>query len=440
MSEVTRRRKWIAAIVVLLSLVVVPTASAGNKPYSVVISPGSVSSGTVTMTAKFTNETSHQRLGAANLVAPAQFTITSVVSLSVPPPATATLVTSCAASGVTGSCVQLRNLSLPPGASVTVTMTVNTSAATCGSPTAYTWGVQAKQANNFNGVGNDLDLDVSRSSLTTAVSCTAVALKFVTQPSNAVVGQPITGSAYNPTGPPISVETVDASGNLVRSSAPITMALGKNPGGATLGGTTTENAVNGVATFSNLTLNKPGNGYTLVASSPGLTSATSNAFNEDNTATICQQGASCSTTLSTSVSTFQVTANPGPAATLSESVDVGTALTCPNYKARDANWFEFVVSTSDRSKLITYTIDNTSPMGVQFCFGAPYEFEMPGDENAPPGTLPDGSPGFVGPLEHCESFPEPPEACVKSIVASGQNTLVTVRIDAGLEGDPWGRA
>ncbi len=433
MSEVTGRRKWIAAIVVLLSLVVVPTASAGNKPYSVVISPGTVSSGTATMTAKFTNETSHQRLGAANLVAPAQFTITRIVSLSVPPPATATLVTSCTASGVTGSCVQLRNLSLPPGASVTVTMTVNTSAATCGSPTAYTWGVQAKQANNFNGVGNDLDLDISRSSLTTTVSCTAVALKFLTQPSHAVVGQPIS--------PPVSVETVDASGNKVNSSAPITVALGNNPGGATLGGTTTKNAVNGVATFSDLTLNEPGVGYTLVASSPGLTSATSNAFNESNTTTTtCQQGESCSTSLSTSASTFQVTANPGPASTLNESVDVGTALTCSNYQARDPNWYGFVESTSDRSKLITYTINNTSPAGVQFCFGAPYEFEMPGDENAPRGTLPDGSSGFVGLLEHCESFPEPPEACVQSIVADGPNTVISVRIDAGLEGDPWGRA
>jgi len=230
----------------------------------------------------------------------------------------------------------------------------------------------------------------------------------------------------------------------VNSSAPISIALGNNPSGATLGGTTTVSAANGVATFRYLTLNKPGNGYTLAASSPGLTSATSNAFNEDNTATICQQGQSCSTSLSTSASTFQVTANPSPntdnAGTLTESVNVGTALTCAGYTARDTNnWFEFVASSINRSKVITYTILNTKPKGVQFCFGAPYEFETLGDQKAPLGKLPDGTAGFIGLLERCESFPEPPEACVQSIAADGANTLVTVRIDAGLSGDPWGR-
>jgi hypothetical protein len=37
--------------------------------------------------------------------------------------------------------------------------------------------------------------------------------------------------------------------------------------------------VNGVATFSNLSINKTGSGYTLTASHSGLTSATSSSFN-----------------------------------------------------------------------------------------------------------------------------------------------------------------
>src|SRR5206468_2050431 len=48
--------------------------------------------------------------------------------------------------------------------------------------------------------------------------------------------------------------------------------------GAVLGGTTTVNAVNGVATFSNLSLNAVGAGYTLQASTPGLASATSTSI------------------------------------------------------------------------------------------------------------------------------------------------------------------
>ena len=51
-----------------------------------------------------------------------------------------------------------------------------------------------------------------------------------------------------------------------------------NPGGATLGGTLTVTAQNGSASFSDLTLDQPGTGYTLSLSSSGLTGATTSAF------------------------------------------------------------------------------------------------------------------------------------------------------------------
>jgi len=41
----------------------------------------------------------------------------------------------------------------------------------------------------------------------------------------------------------------------------------------------TVNAVNGVATFNNLSIDKAGTGYTLTASSAGLTGVTSSSFN-----------------------------------------------------------------------------------------------------------------------------------------------------------------
>src|SRR5213078_2004618 len=59
----------------------------------------------------------------------------------------------------------------------------------------------------------------------------------------------------------------------------ITVALGADPGGGTLAGTTSVNAVSGVATFSTLSINNAGNGYTLTASASGLTGATSASFN-----------------------------------------------------------------------------------------------------------------------------------------------------------------
>jgi hypothetical protein len=52
-----------------------------------------------------------------------------------------------------------------------------------------------------------------------------------------------------------------------------------NPGGGSLSGTTVRNASFGIAAFTGLSINQPASGYTLSATSSGLTSATSGAFN-----------------------------------------------------------------------------------------------------------------------------------------------------------------
>src|SRR5439155_1634186 len=101
---------------------------------------------------------------------------------------------------------------------------------------------------------------------------TANKLAFSQQPSNTTAGQPIT--------PAVTVQVQDANSNLVTTStASITVAIGTNPGGGTLSGTKTVSAVAGVATFSGVSIDKAGTGYTLTASSSGLTGATSAAFN-----------------------------------------------------------------------------------------------------------------------------------------------------------------
>jgi hypothetical protein len=46
----------------------------------------------------------------------------------------------------------------------------------------------------------------------------------------------------------------------------------------TLSGTRTVTAVNGVATFSDLSIDQPGNGYTLVVSVPNMLGAESTPF------------------------------------------------------------------------------------------------------------------------------------------------------------------
>jgi hypothetical protein len=73
------------------------------------------------------------------------------------------------------------------------------------------------------------------------------------------------------------VKVVDADGNTVTSSsAPVTLAVTNNR--ASLYGTETVNAVNGVATFTDLIMILAGSNYSLTAVSPGLTSSFSNSF------------------------------------------------------------------------------------------------------------------------------------------------------------------
>jgi hypothetical protein len=376
-------RRTLHASVVALFACLVATAPAGatnTKPFSVTLSPGTVTGpGAVTITAHFTNLTSSQQLGSANLTPPSQL---PVVSASVPSPGTASVV---------GGVVQLRNLGVAPGQSVDVTLHA-TAPGGCPSAT-YTWGVQAKQSNDFNGSpGNDLTLDAAHSSLTTTVSGPC-ALRFVTQPTDAQVGQHITGTAGSPTGPAVSVEIVDSSGHRVTgSTASVTMAIGSNPGGGTLSGTKTVAASAGLASFGDLSIDKPGTGYTLQASGTGLSSATSRSFNETQQATSCTEDNSCSGTLSTTSSDATVTANPDPnkpdAAVLEMSLDGGPPappLVCDGYTRRGVDTVSWFVTSPNRSKTVTYTINRPAIdlqgflMGVavqttQFCFGAPYQF------------------------------------------------------------------
>jgi uncharacterized protein (TIGR03382 family) len=113
--------------------------------------------------------------------------------------------------------------------------------------------------------------DIQGRASTSVTAGAPAGLTFSTQPSDSVAGEPIF--------PSVRVGLVDQFGNAVTTGTnSISVALGSNPGGSTLSGTTTVAAVNGVATFGDLSLEKVGAGYTLVASSDGLTGATSRGF------------------------------------------------------------------------------------------------------------------------------------------------------------------
>jgi hypothetical protein len=110
------------------------------------------------------------------------------------------------------------------------------------------------------------------SASTLSVTAAAASQLTVTAHPPGIVGA---GSAFD-----LVVAAEDPFGNVDPTfGGSVTVSFSNNPGGATLGGTLTAAAQSGVATFTGLTLDQPGTGYTLQASTPGLTTACTAALN-----------------------------------------------------------------------------------------------------------------------------------------------------------------
>jgi hypothetical protein len=102
----------------------------------------------------------------------------------------------------------------------------------------------------------------------TGGTATASTLAFAQQPTGTTTGSTIT--------PAVTVDVTDTSGNIITTDdSNVTLTLSSDLG--TLSGTTTEAAVDGVATFSNLSI-ATGGTYTLTATDGSLSSATSSSF------------------------------------------------------------------------------------------------------------------------------------------------------------------
>lgn len=111
----------------------------------------------------------------------------------------------------------------------------------------------------------------------------ATVLTLNPPPHLAFTQQPSTTLPLMTIQPAVRVTVLDALGNTATTfNGPVTIAIGNNAGlvaPGTLSGTKTVNAVNGVATFADLSIDQPGNGYTLVATSNNVFTTTSVSFN-----------------------------------------------------------------------------------------------------------------------------------------------------------------
>jgi alpha-tubulin suppressor-like RCC1 family protein len=137
-----------------------------------------------------------------------------------------------------------------------------------------------RTVNAVNGVATFDDLSIERagSQFTLVASYPLTSPELTSIPSSRFSVDPAAPSKLEFRGPSsvdattqfaASILVSDAFGNIVRNAAanPVTLSLNTNPGGATLGGTLSAPVFNGVATFTKLTLDRPGLGYVLQATS-----------------------------------------------------------------------------------------------------------------------------------------------------------------------------
>ena len=386
--------------IIVLGLAAVANADTTTKPYSLVItsaagsntfnsstvSGASLPGGgavpvfgggqTVELTATFTNQTKTQMVGSANLWWPAGFSVldSAQYPLSTGGIGTAKLASACSDAGVpAGPCVQLRSLSLVPGASMTLTMWVTTPA--CSAAGANQWNAEVKQANNYSGSpGNDL---YQQNSFTQTYTDGACQLAFGVQPHDSTVAAPITGTAFGST-PPITVTVEDSTGAAIATStAVVGLTTGTNPGGVEPGGDNSAAAdgSTGTASFGAApggpTLANAGIGYTLVASSGTLLAGDSDSFNVQDQEKTCVAGSGCQINAGTGHNT--VVLNPSTtgsgAGTFVESLFTNSTaqnVVCAGYGSSDPNLYESAytaTSGADRTETDTITFAPDKKLG-----------------------------------------------------------------------------
>jgi hypothetical protein len=165
---------------------------------------------------------------------------------------------------------------------VTMTISTNPSAGTLAGTTAVALnaGVASFSTLSINKAGVGYRLRATVTGLTNATSAAfditpaaATLLFFEMQPTTTTAGDIIS--------PPVQVAAHDSMGNTVTSftgDVTVLITAGSGTAGATLFGTTTVTAVAGVATFSDLRIDKAGTGYKLSATASGVAGKNSASF------------------------------------------------------------------------------------------------------------------------------------------------------------------
>jgi hypothetical protein len=360
------------------------------------------------------------------------------------------------------------------------------------------WSQVAKQSNDFSGApGNNLNEDPATSNLNTVLGQLTFLPTFdfqatgAIQPTGAEIGQPITGTPYNPNGPPVEVAVVDSNGVLTGYDGGVWLTL-NNPGGdpsVTLSGggsmAAPAMASGGNAIFGDLTVAAGAYGLSLTTSNgDNLPDTTSQQFDIHSVASQVQcNGAKCAnnlndtsnpkqqklnaTTLTGSGGQLLLALDPASGfwTTAAVAHDCGGYLP-GGYTFEDPDMSTINLISSNVGKTIQSFVTlpaanqsaiNTMAAAQQWCLGAPYDFTtndmglLASQVDGGQVALPDGTMGYVGLLPNCPAPPAVPTTpCVSNRLGTkvkGSNPLMAVfEIDVTIPAnfapglDPVGRA
>lgn len=331
--------------------------------YEATISPASLAAGErKTLTVTLTSRSTGDNLQTAAITAPA-----------------GVKVFSSSQGTVSGNTVSLSGLSLADGQSTQVNITVDAAcAASSGS-----WTTSAV-ATDYGEVSNTLTRLSAVQPLGVTGTCSLV---FATQPQDALVNQSIRGGAdFDPAGVPFAVEVRAANGTASPGSVvPVALAIGPTSTGfGLLHGTTTVTTVAGRAEFSTVSIDAAGT-YRLVASSSGITSATSESFQVPAVAVSCP-ATGCSGTVTTANTSYSVAATPqggtsGGAKFLTLGINDGPPLDCALYTERNPDTLTVNLPSSTLGKVVTMKLSKQTVglwgwllQRADVCFSAPYLF------------------------------------------------------------------
>jgi hypothetical protein len=429
-------------------------ASPAGKCFAVTVSPSTPpQGGTVSFTFTVTNEASTQQVGSFQITAPTPFVVTDA---SVPSPG---------AASHTSSSALFTNLSVAPSASITV---IVTALLPC-SGSSYQWTMQVKQSNDFSGLpGNNFQLDPASAGNLSGTPSGSCSLAFTSdgQPTGTVVSPAVITSGFgsSSSGGPVKVAVLDGSGQPITNPAaiggPVTVTVtitpGSNPGPGNLLGTTTAQTSGGVASFSDLSIDRSGEGYRLTATPAALPGQVISASDPSDYFTIfgslkqCQaSGAPCSASLSSATTTGTVTTSSAtsPGSLLGTGIG-GANYSCATYQSFSDPFSFDVFSPSgaqqgaqfsasiDISKSTVKSSGRNQIAQWQLCYASPDNFMA----NAVPGTYTPGGAVIggvsfnTGLLLACSATQGVPP-CLQSRAKVNGDVLITFLAS----GDPVGK-